>query len=222
MAATTEARAVEPVLMTKLRRPSSPLLLIDRPRLLDQLTAYVDRRLILVSAPAGYGKTALVSHWLEAAGEAYAWLSLDEQDNDLATFLLYLVTAIRGAYPEAMAAVEQILRAPTLGPPIRLADAVLQGMAGLPGPLVLALDDYHAIKTPEVHTLMARLVEHLPPHVHVVLITRADPPLPLDRLRGCQQLGETRAIDLRFNGEETSLLLQRMLGPSVKLTLLLT
>src|SRR5512136_1834807 len=130
MAATTEARAVEPVLMTKLRRPSSPLLLIDRPRLLDQLTTYVDRRLVLVSAPAGYGKTALVSHWLEAAGEAYAWLSLDEQDNDLANFLLYLVAAIRSAYPDAMAPVEQLLRAPTLVPPVRLADAVLQGMAG--------------------------------------------------------------------------------------------
>src|SRR5512136_2790650 len=118
MAATTEARAVEPVLMTKLRRPSSPLLLIDRPRLLDQLAAYVDRRLILVSAPAGYGKTALVSNWLEAAGSAYAWLSLDEQDNDPATFVLYLAAAIRSAYPGAMAAVEHLLRAPTLLPPM--------------------------------------------------------------------------------------------------------
>jgi LuxR family maltose regulon positive regulatory protein len=215
MAETTEARAAEPLLMTKLRRPSTPLLLIARPRLLDQLTANADRRLLLVSAPAGYGKTALASHWLEAAGKDYAWLSLDEQDNDLAAFLLYLVAAIRGAYPGAMAAVEQLLRAPTLAPPIRLADAVLQGVAGLPGPLFLALDDYHVIKTPEVHTLMARLLEHLPPHVHVVLITRADPPLPMDRLRGRQQLGETRATDLRFNGEETRLLLQRMLGSGV-------
>ena len=215
LAEVTEVQAAVPVLVTKVRRPSTPLLLIARPRLLDQLTAYVDRRLILVSAPAGYGKTALISHWLEAASGAYAWLSLDEQDNDLATFLLYLVAAIRGAYPEAMAAVEQLLRAPTLPPPIRLADAVLQGMAGLPGPLILALDDYHAIKAPEIHTLMARLVEHLPPHMHLVVITRADPPLPLDRLRGRQQMGETRAADLCFSAGETKLLLQRMLGPSV-------
>lgn len=215
MAEATETQAAVPVLATKLRRPSTPLLLIARPRLLDQLAAYLDRRLILVSAPAGYGKTALISNWLEAAGSAYAWLSLDEQDNDLATFLAYLVAAIRSAYPGTMAAVEQLLRAPTLLPPIRLADAVLQGMAALPGPLILALDDYHVIKAPEVHALMARLVEHLPPHVHLVLITRADPPLPLDRLRGRQQLGETRATDLRFNAEETRLLLQQMLGSGV-------
>jgi LuxR family transcriptional regulator, maltose regulon positive regulatory protein len=215
MAEATEVRTAVPMLATKLRRPSTPLLLIDRPRLLDQLTTYVDRRLILVSAPAGYGKTALISHWLDAAAGAYAWLSLDEQDNELATFLLYLVAAIQGAYPDAMAAVEQQLRAPTLLSPVRLADAVLQGMAAFPRPLVLALDDYHVIKASDVHALMARLIEHLPPHVHLVVITRADPPLPLDRLRGRQQLGETRAADLRFNPEEARLLLQQMLGPEV-------
>jgi LuxR family maltose regulon positive regulatory protein len=215
MAEATEVRTAVPMLATKLSRPSTPLLLIARPRLLDPLTTYVDRRLILVSAPAGYGKTALISHWLDAAAGAYAWLSLDEQDNELATFLLYLVAAIRGAYPDAMAAVEQLLRAPTLLPPIRLADAVLQGMAALPGPLILALDDYHAIKASDVHVLMARLIEHLPPHVHLALITRADPPLPLDRLRGRQQLGEIRAADLCFSAEETRLLLQQMLGPDV-------
>ena len=211
----TERQAAVPVLATKLRRPSTPLLLIARPRLLEQLAAYVDRRLILVSAPAGYGKTALISNWLEAAGSAYAWLSLDEQDNDPATFLLYLVAAIRSAYPGALATVEHLLRAPTLLPPIRLADTVLQGMAALPGPLILALDDYHVIKAPDVHALVARLIEQLPPHVHLVLTTRADPPLPLARLRGRQQLGETRAADLRFNAEETRLLLQRMLGSGV-------
>ena len=215
MAEAPEVQAVVPVLATKLRPPSTPLLLVARPRLLDQLTAYADRRLLLVSAPAGYGKTALISHWLEAAGGAYAWLSLDEQDNDLATFLLYLAAAIRSAYPDGLAEVEQQLRAPTLLAPLRLADVVLQGMAALPGPLILVLDDYHVIKAPEVHALFARLIEHLPPPVHVVLITRADPPLPLDRLRGRQQLGETRAADLRFSTEETRLLLQRMLGPGV-------
>jgi LuxR family transcriptional regulator, maltose regulon positive regulatory protein len=211
----THGQAAVPVLATKLRRPSTPLLLIDRPRLLDQLAAYLDRRLVLVSAPAGYGKTALISHWLASAGGAYAWLSLDEQDNDPATFLLYLLAAIRGAYPETMAAVEQLLRAPTLLPPIQLADAVHLGMAAIPGPLVLALDDYHVIKAPEIHAFMARLIEHLPAQVQLVLVTRSDPPLPLERLRGRQQLGETRAADLRFTGGETRLLLQRMLGPDV-------
>jgi len=215
MAEATEMQAAVPVLATKLRRPSTPLLLIARPRLLDQLTAYVDRRLILVSAPAGYGKTALISSWLEAGGSVYAWLSLDEQDNELATFLLYFVAAIHGAYPGALAAVEQMVRAPSLLPPSRLADAALQGLAALPGPLVFALDDYHVIRAPEVHALMARLIEHLPPQVQLVVITRADPPLPLNRLRGRQQSDEIRAADLRFHTEEARLLLQRMLGPDI-------
>ena len=177
----TDVQAAVLVLETKLRLPSPSLLLVTRPRLLDQLNAWQDRRLILVSAPAGYGKTALVSEWLDSAGGAYAWLSLDEQDSDLATFALYLAAAIRTVCHDAMGAIGLLLRAPTLPPPGRLADALLQDLAALPGPLVLALDDYHAIKTPEVHELMARLVEHLPAHVHLVLITRADPPLLLER-----------------------------------------
>ena len=179
------------------------------------MTASLDRRLILISAPAGYGKTALISQWLGSVDQTYAWLSLDEQDDNLATFLLYLVAAIRTAYCEAMAAIELLLKAPTLLAPSRLADTVLQDMASLPGPLILALDDYHAIKTPGIHELFTRLVEHLPSHVHLVLITRADPPLPLDRLRGRRQLSEVRAVDLRFSSEETMLLLQQMLGSEV-------
>ena len=208
----TDLQAAVPVLGTKLRRPTGAALLVVRPRLLERLNGSLDRRLILVSAPAGYGKTALISQWLGSVDHVYAWLSLDGQDDDLATFLLYLVAAIRTAYRDAMAAIELLLRAPTLLAPSRLADALLQGMATLPGPLILALDDYHAIKTQGIHELMARLVEHLPGHVHLVLITRADPPMPLDRLRGHRQLDEIRAVDLRFNSEETRLLLQQMLG----------
>jgi LuxR family maltose regulon positive regulatory protein len=211
----TDAHVAVPVLETKTRRPSVSSLLVPRPRLLDQLTAWLDRRLILVSAPAGYGKTALTSQWLDSVGDAYAWLSLDEQDNQLATFLLYLVAAVRTVYHDAMGATELLARAPTLLAPNRLADTLLQDMAALGGPLILALDDCHAIKAPGVHELMARLVEHLPAHVHLVLVTRADPPLPLDRLRGRQQLGEIRAADLRFSSEETLLLLQQLLGPGV-------
>jgi LuxR family maltose regulon positive regulatory protein len=211
----TDVQAVISVLATKLRRPTGSTLHVARPRLLGQLTAGADRRLILVSAPAGYGKTALVSQWLGSADTAHAWLSLDEQDNDLASFLLYLVAAIRTTYHEALGELESLLRAPALPSPSRLADALLLGMAALPGPLILAIDDYHAIKVPEVHTIVARLVEHLPAHVQLVLITRADPPLPLERLRGRQQLGELRAQDLRFTSQETRLLLQQVLGPGV-------
>jgi LuxR family transcriptional regulator, maltose regulon positive regulatory protein len=211
----TDLQAFVPVLETKIRRPSVSSLLVARPRLLDQLTAWLDRRLILVSAPAGYGKTVLTSQWLDSVGDAHAWLSLDEQDNQLATFLLYLVAAIRTIYGDAMGGTELLARAPTLLAPSRLADALLQDMAALPGPLILTLDDCHVVKAPELHELMTRLVEHLPARVRLVLITRADPPLPLDRLRGRQQLGEIRATDLRFSSEEVLLLLQQVLGPGV-------
>jgi LuxR family maltose regulon positive regulatory protein len=214
----TEPTAVHPavpVLETKLRRPTVSSLHVARQRLLVQLTASLERRLILVSAPAGYGKTALVSRWLDTVDRPCAWFSVDEHDDDLATFLIYLAAAIRTVAHEALGALELLLSAPTLPAPHRLADTLLQALADLPGPLILALDDYHTVNAPEIHALMVRLVERLPAHVHLVLITRADPPLPLDRLRGRQELGELRAADLRFSTAETRLLLQRMLGPEV-------
>lgn len=203
------------MLETKLRRPTLSAQHVARPRLLDQLNASADRQLILVSAPAGYGKTALVSRWLDAVDCSCAWFSVDEYDNDLAAFLLYLAAAIRAVYQDALSVIELLLQAPTLPAPHRLADALLQDLAALPGPLILALDDYHTVNAPGIHVLMARLVERLPAQVHLMLITRADPPLPLVRLRGRQQLGEIRAADLRFNAEETGLLLQQLLGSGV-------
>ncbi len=204
-----------PVLETKLRRPTVSSLHVARQRLLVQLTASLEHRLILVSAPAGYGKTALVSRWLDTVDRPCAWFSVDEHDDDLATFLIYLAAAIRTVAQDALGALELLLSAPTLPAPHRLADTLLQDLAALPGPLILALDDYHTVNAPEIHALMVRLVERLPAHVHLVLITRADPPLPLDRLRGRQELGELRAANLRFSAAETRLLLQRMLGPEI-------
>jgi LuxR family maltose regulon positive regulatory protein len=125
------------------------------------------------------------------------------------------VAAIRTAYPDSLGDFAWLLKVPTLLTPQRLADALLQGLLALPGPLILAIDDYHTITAPEVHAVMARLVEHLPAHVHLVLMTRADPPMPMERLRGRQQLGELRATDLRFSSEETRLLLQQLLGPGI-------
>jgi LuxR family maltose regulon positive regulatory protein len=203
------------LLETKLRRPTVSKQHLARLRLLEQLNASADRQLILVSAPAGYGKTALVSRWLDAVDCPCAWFSVDEHDDDLAAFLLYLVAAIRVVYHDAMSAIELLLQAPTLLAPHRLADALLQDLAALPDPFILALDDYHTVNAPAIHALMARLVERLPAQVHLVLITRADPPLPLVRLRGRQQLGEIRAADLRFSAEETGLLLQQLLGSGV-------
>ncbi len=213
--APSESHAAVPLLETKLRRPTGSSLQVARLRLLQQLDASSDRRLILVSAPAGYGKTALVSGWLAACGTPYAWLSLDEHDDDLESFLVYLVAAVRTAWPCALEQFALLLNTPTLLPPHRLADALIQGLLVLPGPLLLALDDYHTMTAPPIHAFMVRLVEHLPPHIHLVLITRADPPLPMERLRGHGAVGEIRAAGLRFIPEETRLMLQHLLGPEI-------
>ena len=125
------------------------------------------------------------------------------------------MAAVRTAWPHALDDFALLLNTPTLLPPHRLADALLQGLLALPGPLILALDDYHTMTAPPIHALMVRLVEHLPPHVHLVLMTRADPPLPMERLRGHRAVGEIRAADLRFSPEETRLLLQQLLGPEI-------
>ena len=108
------------------------------------------------------------------------------------------MAAVRSVYPDAGRSTETLLRAPTLPSPDRLADSLLHDLVALPGPLILVLDDYHMIQTVDVQVAMARLVQHMPAHVHLVLTTRADPPLPLERLRGRQQLVEIRSADLRF------------------------
>ena len=213
--ASSASHAAVPLLETKLRRPTGTFLQVARLRLLQQLAVGADRRLTLVSAPAGYGKTALVSGWLAGCGTPYAWLSLDEHDDDLDTFLLYFTAAVRTAWPQALGDFMLLINTPTLLPPHRLADALLQGLLTLPGPLILALDDYHTITAPPIHALMVRLVEHLPPHVRLVLMTRADPPLPMERLRARQAVDEIRAAGLRFSPEETRLLLHQLLGPEI-------
>ena len=212
--ASSESQAAVPLLETKLRRPTGSPPQVARPRLLDRLAARGGRGIILVSAPAGYGKSSLISGWLGACSTPYAWLSLDEHD-DLAAFLVYLVAAVRTAWPQALDDFARLLNTPTVLPPHRLADALIQGLLALDGPLILALDDYHAVKSPEIHALMVRLVEHLPPHMGLVLMTRADPPLPLPRLRARGAVDEIRAADLRFSPEESRELLRLLLGPEL-------
>ena len=208
------SQTASPLLATKLHRPRASAALVPRPRLLGELTAGLSQRLTLVSAPAGYGKTTLVNQWMDTIDHPSAWISLDEHDGDLATFLSYFVAAVRSVYPDAGRSTETLLRAPTLPSPDRLADSLLHDLVALPGPLILVLDDYHMIQTVDVQVVVARLVQHMPAHVHLVLTTRADPPLPLERLRGRQQLVELRSADLRFTLEEASQLLRQLLGPA--------
>lgn len=204
--------ATDVLLTTKIHRPSVDSAWIARPALLARLDQGLAHRLVLISAPPGFGKTTLVAAWLAGKAEGgRAWLSLDAGDNRLARFLRYLVAAVRSAVPDACPTTRSLLAAPTLPDVDYLADVLAGELAALPTELVLALDDYHLITAPEVHTLVDHLLRFPPPPLHLVLLTRADPPLHLARLRLAQNITELRAADLRFDLVETGSLLTRRL-----------
>ena len=202
----------EPLLRTKLFIPPNRSSQVPRPRLLEQLNGGLDKALILVSAPAGYGKTSLVSGWLCGLRTASAWLSLDEGDNDPVRFLQYFVTAI-----------QQIVRTPGLdllgllqtagsaspGAPLNI---LINAVAEHAAPFVLVLDDFHLVSAQSILDMLAFLIDHRPPQMHLVLISRTDPPLPLARLRARHQLVDIRADQLRFTSTEIAVFLDEVMG----------
>jgi LuxR family maltose regulon positive regulatory protein len=173
---------------TKLRPPRLREGYVTRPRLLDQLDQGLARGFILISAPAGYGKTTLVVDWLTQRGPALgqrrplaaAWVSLDENDNDLDVYLRYLTTAVHKAFAPARpcASTQALIGAPQPPPPKIIATTLINDLAHLPQPLLLILDDYHLITSPAIQQVMAALVRHLPASLRLLLITRIDPALP--------------------------------------------
>jgi LuxR family maltose regulon positive regulatory protein len=168
----------------------------------------------VLAAPAGFGKTTLLTEWLAALASgapSVAWLSLDRRDNDPRLFWTYVVTAIRTAVDGVGSEALQLLASSSPSTEAALA-ALLNDLGGLPEDLLLVLDDYHLIEAPEVHDGMTFLLEHQPPQLHVVLATRTDPPLPLARMRARGQLSELRAADLRFTVEESATYLNGPMG----------
>lgn len=190
------------LIATKLMRPAPPPQVVARPRLDDLLDAAITRKLVLVSAPAGSGKSTLVADWLERARHPAAWLSIDAGDDEPARFLRYVVAAIRRAAPEVGAVAEDLLEANDAV----AADVVLAGivndLADAGAPLILVLDDYHLITDARIHAAVGFLINHLPQGASVVLMARNDPPLPLARLRVAGGLAEIRADQLRFSRAE--------------------
>jgi len=197
------------LLATKLHMPASRPDLVPRPRLAERLDEGLGRGLILVCAPAGYGKTVLLADWARPGGHPAAWLSLDAGDNDPARFWRHAVAALDQARPGTGGRV-----APLLGPPApssfqSLLTALINELAEpAAGEALLILDDYHVIDSHLVHESLSFLLEHLPPRITVVLASRSDPPLALARLRARGQLAEIRAADLRFTPAEAGELLQ--------------
>ena len=201
-----------PILATKLYTPPSRLNIVLRPCLIERLTGAMHCKLTLISAPAGFGKTTLVSEWLAGCQRPAAWLSMDEGDNDPTRFLTYLVAALRTIAANIGEEVLSALQSPQ--PPFTesILTALLNEITTIPDNFVLVLDDYHVIDSKPVDEDLTFLLEHLPPQMHLVIATREDPSLPLARLRARGQLTELRAADLRFAPAEVAEFLNRVMG----------
>ncbi len=202
---------MEQLFSTKLNIPPLRSDLVLRPRLTERLETGTRGKLILVCAPAGYGKTTLVTEWLDKSEYTVTWLSLDEGDNDPARFLAYLIAALRQVDQGIGQAVESLLQSPQPPPGEVVLTALVNEIAAVPEPFLLVLDDYHVIHTPSIHQQIASLLEHQPPQMHLILITREDPLLPLSRLRARGQMLEIRQEDLRFTADETADFLKRVM-----------
>jgi ATP/maltotriose-dependent transcriptional regulator MalT len=205
------------VLGTKLHLPSPRRRLVSRARIIDQLRvgAGAGPRLLLVAAPAGFGKTTLLAQWLaadEGSQRRVAWLALDPGDAEFRAFLSHLIAAIQTAEPEVGVDALALLEAGGSSPPDAVLVSLINDLDLLAGPMVVALDDFHVIDAAAVHEAVAFLLDNLPPQVTVAMATRADPPLPLSRLRARGELVEVRAADLRFTTEEAEAFLNEVMG----------
>src|SRR5262245_15224064 len=201
-----------PLLQTKLYAPLPRPQQVVRPNLTDRLQDRDHPPLTLVSAPAGFGKTTLVSQWIAGTTQAVAWLSLDDDDNDSMRFLSYLIAALQRHQPEIGATAYELLTTSQAPPPKAILTLLLNDLEALSAPLTLVLDDYHLITTPAIHEALVFLIDYLPPACHLVITTRNDPPLPLARWRARNQLTEIRADDLRFRQEEAAIFLNEVMG----------
>ncbi len=200
-----------PLIQTKLYRPRSGSDVIPRTRLIERLNAGLSSNVTLISAPAGFGKTTLLAEWLKTNDRSTAWLSLDENDNELPIFVYSLAAALQTVFPDAFQTTASLLKASQFPSPNHVAALFINDLADMPDDVILVLDDYHLIRNSKVHTLLDLLIGHLPPQLHLVLISRSDPPLPIARWRAQGRLNELRGADLRFTLEETEAFLSLVL-----------
>lgn len=192
------------ILATKLYTPPPRPQVVLRSRLIGRLNEGLHQKLTLLSAPAGFGKTTLVSDWVSSCERPTAWLSLDAGDNDLDHFLAYLVATLRSIEPTIGEEVIELLQSPPPLPTEPILTMLLNEIADVLAPFILVLDDYHLIDSQSIDHTLTFILDHLPPQMHLVIITREEPQLPLARLRVRSQLTELRAADLRFSSDEAA------------------
>lgn len=201
-----------PILTTKLYIPPSPARTVPRPNLMQHLDDGLHGKLTLVSAGAGFGKTTLVSAWVHHLARPVAWLSLDERDSDVGRFVTYVVAALQTLAPSVGEDVLHMLQSPQPPPTEFLLTHLLNALAAMTNPFLLVLDDYHTVDSADVDAVLAFILDHMPPHMHMVIATRQDPALPLARLRARGQLNELRVKQLRFSHDETAQFLNEIMG----------
>ena len=209
---------VAPLLQIKVEVPPLRMKIVQRKRLLDLMNAGFQtqegfsRKLTLVSAPAGYGKTTLILEWTSCLGLPLSWLALDETDNDPVRFLAYLVAAVRRIHAGFGEALRAVVKAPQRPPDEVILTMLVNEVESLPFSFILALDDYHAIHTLSIHQQLTFLLENQPANLHLIIGTREDPLLPIPRLRVRGQVLEIRQEELRFNAEETTCFFSQVMG----------
>ena len=210
----------ETLLRTKLFVPPLRPNLVARPHLIEKLNQglQLGHKLTLVSAPAGFGKTTLVSEWVSGDERPAAWLSLDEGDSDPARFLAYIITALQTIEVNIGAGMLGVLQSPQPPPAEMILTALLNEITTIPNNFVLVLDDYHVIESQQddastsVDDALTFLLDHLPPQLHLVIVSRIDPSIPLSRLRAGNQMTEMREDDLRFSLDEINTFLDKVMG----------
>jgi len=203
------------IIATKLYIPTPRYESVTRARLIERLNAGLNRKLMLISAPAGFGKTTLLSEWIANLDWHVAWVSLDEGDNDSTRFLTYLIAALQTVAPHIGEGITSLLLSPQPPPIESVLTTLLNEIAAVPDNILLVLDDYHLIDSKSLDDVLAFLLEHLPPQIHIVISSREDPQFPLARLRARNQMTELRAADLRFTLEEAGSFLNTVLDLSL-------
>ena len=206
---------LDAILTTKLYIPPARSELVSRPRLIERLTEGLTRKLIVISAPAGSGKTTLLGEWVGNSELPAAWVSLDESDNDPTRFLTYIVAALKTIDADMGAGALSLLQSPQPRPAELILTSLINEVAETARDFILVLDDFHVIELRPIHDALTFLVDSLPPQMHLVIASRADPPLPLARLRGRGEVIELRAADLRFAPDEAAAFLNQVMGLSL-------